>query len=309
MRIRTKIRCLFLLAQVLLCFVLADGVTARQVNAPADAPEAPTKAATAAMKRTAKDAWVPPDIDAVRPVTEKATCALQDVVSKAGKRVEEFIYNLNRLASTETIQTQTVSRSNTLHNPETQRFEYVVSARQLGNGNAYFEEYRGRSMNTVPQPSSDHVSVSGAFSPLLIFHPYHAKDFQMSCEGLGTWHGEPAWQIRFQEQSNHMHALIINEREYLLTLRGRAWILSDSYQVGRIETDLVNTIPEIHLRLQHEVVEYSPHNFPGKNIVMWVPSRAELYMDFRGHRFYRRHSYTDLQLFSVKIRQEYGQIR
>ena len=133
--------------------------------------------------------------------------------------------------------------------------------------------------------------------------------FEMSCEGLGAWHGRPAWQIRFEELSNHMNGLVINGKDYHPRLRGRAWILADSYQVGRLETDLVETIPEIHLRLQHEVIEYSPRTFPGTNVVMWLPSSAEFYMDFRGHRFYRRHSYDDFHLFSVKVHQEFGEIR
>jgi hypothetical protein len=44
-------------------------------------------------------------------------------------------------------------------------------------------------------------------------------------------------------------------------------------------------------------------------VMMWLPSSVELYMDFRGHRFYRRLSYADFQLFSVKVHQEFGGIR
>jgi hypothetical protein len=280
------------------------------MNTLGDAPKASAKVATDAEERTERDGWVPPDIDAIRPpVAKEATCALQDVISTAGTQVEEFVDNLNRLTATETIQTQTVSHSGRLKHPEIQRAEYVVSSRQDRDGNVHFEEYRGRSMNNAPEPSSDHVAVGGAFSFLLIFHPYHAKDFQMSCEGLGNWHGQPAWQIRFEEQSGHMSALEINGKDYPLGLRGRAWILADSYQVGRVETDLVETIPEIRLRLQHQIIEYSRGSFPGTNVMMWLPSSAELYMDFRGHRFYRRHSYADFKLFSVKVHQTFGEIR
>jgi len=287
------------------------------MNTLGDAPKASAKVATDAEERTERDGWVPPDIDAIRPpVAKEATCALQDVISTAGTRVEEFVDNLNRLTATETIQTQTVSHSGTLKHPEIQRAEYVVSARQEPDGNVHLEEYRGRNMNKAPERSSDHVAVGGAFSFLLIFHPYYAKDFQnyakdfqMSCEGLGSWHGQPAWQIRFEEQSSHMSGLGVDGKEYLLRLRGRAWILADSYQVGRVETDLVETVPEIRLRLQHEIIEYSRGSFPGTNVTMWLPSSAELYMDFRGHRFYRHLRYMDFQLFSVKVHQEFGGIR
>jgi hypothetical protein len=308
MRIGTKSR-VFLSVHGLVCLVLANSSLAQQIKTLGEASKASAKVAIDAEERTAKDGWVPPDIDVRPPVAKEATCALQDVISKAGMQVEEFADNLNRLTARETIQTQTVSRSGTLHHPEIQRAEYVVSASQDPDGNVHFEEYRGRNMNNAPEPSSDHVAVVNAFSLLLIFHPYHAKDFQMSCEGLGNWHGQPAWQIRFEEQSGHMSALEINGKDYPLGLRGRAWILADSYQVGRVETDLVETIPEIRLRLQHQIIEYSRGSFPGTNVMMWLPSSAELYMDFRGHRFYRRHSYADFKLFSVKVHQTFGEIR
>jgi len=289
---------------------VVNGSVAQQMATLGDAPEASAKVATDAEERTERDGWVPPDIDAVRPpVAKEATCALQDVISKAGTRVEEFVDNLNRLTATETVQTQTVSHSGTLHHPKTQRVEYVVSAMREPDGNVHLEEYRGRSMNNVPEPSSDHVAVVNAFSLVLIFHPYHAKDFQMSCEGLGSWHGQPAWQVRFEEQSRHISELRVDGKGYLLRLRGRAWILADSHQVGRVETDLDETIPKIRLRLQHQVIEYSRGIFPSTNVTMWLPSSAELYMDFQGHRFYRRHSYADFQLFSVKVHQEFGGIR
>jgi hypothetical protein len=314
MRIEKESRLLFLLAGGLLSLLVANSTIAQQTNTPDHVPAASTKVATdsapSAGIRTAKDGWVPPDIDAILPqVANGATCSLQDVVSNAEMRVEEFVDNLNRLTATEVIQHQTVSHSGALHHPEIQRSEYVVSATQPPEGYVHFEEFRGRSLNRSPEPSSDHVAVTGAFSLLLIFHPSHVKDFQMTCEGLGTWHGQPAWQVRFEEQSNHMSGLMINGKNYLLRQRGRAWILADSYQVGRLETDLVETIPEIRLRLQHQVIEYSPCSFANSNVVMWLPSSAEFYMDFRGHRFYRRHSYADFQLFSVKVHQEFGQIR
>jgi hypothetical protein len=315
MRIGTKSRCLFLLAHGLLCLVVAKSSIAQQTNTLGDAPEASTKVATDAEERTARDGWVPPDIDAVRPpVAKEATCSLQAVISKAEMRVDEFVDNLNRLTATETVRHQTVSHSGTLHHPEIQKAEYVVSAKRASEGYVFLDEYRryfeSRSLNHAPEPSSDHVAVTGAFSLLLIFHPSHAKDFDMTCEGLGSWHGQPAWQIRFEERSDskHISSLVMEGKTYLLRLRGRAWILADSNQVGRVETDLVETIPQIHLRLQHQVIEYSPGSFPGTDVVMWLPSSAELYMDFLGHRFYRRHSYDDFQLFSVKLHQEFGEI-
>ena len=101
-----------------------------------------------------------------------------------------------------------------------------------------------------------------------------------------------------------MVGLLIGLRSYSLRIRGRAWILADSYEVARLETDLAETIPRIRLRLDHQSVEYGPVRFPKSKVEIWLPSSTELFMDFQGHRFYRRHTFTDFNLFSVKIDQQ-----
>ena len=131
----------------------------------------------------------------------------------------------------------------------------------------------------------------------------------MTCEGLGQWQGQPAWQVRFEERtdSNHpMSVFVMNGRAFGLRLRGRAWILADSFQVARLQTDLAVQIPEIGLRLQHQDIEYRPVHFDRSKTELWLPSTSDFYMDFRGRRFYRRHLFTEFKLFSVGLEQSLG---
>ena len=103
---------------------------------------------------------------------------------------------------------------------------------------------------------------------VLIFHPRYASNFSFTCEGLGEWHGKPAWQLRFEERDakRAMVGLLIGLSSYRLRIRGRAWILADSYEVARLETDLAETIPRIRLRLDHQSVEYGPVRFPKSKV-------------------------------------------
>jgi UDP-N-acetylmuramate-alanine ligase len=50
---------------------------------------------------------------------------------------------------------------------------------------------------------------------------------------------------------------------------------------------------------EHQVVEYGPVPFAKKNLQLWLPKSAEIYLDFRRHRYYRRHSFDHYMLFSV----------
>ena len=261
--------------------------------------------------RSALDRWAPPDIDAMQlPVAEAASCSLSDVVSQAGVRVEELVHNLDRFSATEIIQHQPVNRSGKLQHPEIQKFNYVYSMKEAPDGYMISEE--DRDLTKSPNGFPDRVATIGSPGLVLVFHPNYVKDFRMSCEGLIDWHGQSAWQIRFEELPNCVHRMsdiVMDGKSYDVRLRGIAWILADSYQVAHLEIDLAETIPKIRLRLDHQVIEYLPVSFPESDTKIWLPSSAELYMDFRGHRFYRRHSYTDFKLFSVRVQQQFGDLR
>ena len=258
--------------------------------------------------RTKADRWFPQDIDRViPPVAPESACPLTDVLAQAGKRIQELVGNVDRFTATEVVEHQSVNRSGQLRRPEIRKFNYLISIAQTPDGNLNVEEYRNGGSNQDQFP--DHVATVGTPSLVLIFHPQYAKNFQMTCEGLGQWHEQPAWQVRFEERTdrhNPISDLVIGGRAFGLRLRGRAWILADSYQVARLESDLTDEIPKIRLRLQHQKIEYRPVPLPESRGEIWLPSSSELYLDFLGHRFFRRHSFTDLKFFSVKVQQTFG---
>lgn len=281
--------------------------TAEQKDGARNLVAQPTRSPLPARElRRPGDVWVPPDIDAlVPPVTQGQPCSLQEVLAGAGKRIQELVRNLDRFTATEFVEHQSVSGAGKLGRPQSRKFEYLVSIAPGRGGYLSVQEFRSRTPQTEQFP--DRVATEGTPSLVLVFHPLYARDFDMHCEGLGSWQGQPAWQVRFErrpDRPNPMSNVVVGGRSYSIRLRGRAWILDGSYQVARLETDLAETLPKIHLRLEHMNVEYRPVAFPGRQVELWLPSSAELYLDFAGRRFYRRHSFSEFTLFSVQVDQE-----
>jgi len=247
--------------------------------------------------------WLPPDVDEnVPPVESSAVCSLDEVVQKAGKRVEEFVTNVDRFAATEFLKHESINKWGLETFRETRKFDYVVSIKQYRPG--YFDvlEYRVNKNSPLEFPGG--IETRGLPSMVLVFHPNNAGHFAMSCEGLGQWNGTPAWQVHFRQRPdkpNTTRAYQIGENgpSYPVALRGRAWIATDSFQIVRLETDLVNTLPEIRLFADHTMVEYGPVRFKSRNVEMWLPQSAEVYSDWRGKRMHRRHSFSNFILFSV----------
>jgi hypothetical protein len=251
--------------------------------------------------RTANDSWVPEDIDrAVPPVASGSACSLPAVLDGAGKRIVELVHNVDRFTATELLMHQPVDHLGHLGPSITSQFSYLVSYTEDPTGPLHVDEFRNGSLSLDPFPN--HIATVGTPSLVLIFHPRYVNNFKMECEGLGQWHGQPAWQIRFEQRTdrpNQTYSFSVDRATYAVNLRGRAWILADSYQVARLETDLVQSIPKIRLRLDHQSVEYRPVKSPTGKLQLWLPASTELYMDFQGRRFYRKHSFTDFKIFSV----------
>jgi len=245
--------------------------------------------------------WMPPDVDEnVPPVESGATCAVDEVLEAAGKRVQEFVGDVDRFTATESITHETINKWGLASAPEKFKFDYVVSIREVSPKLFDVEEYRPRAYSSEKFP--DGVERLGLPTLMLIFHPYYAANFEMVCEGLARWNGRSAWQIHFRQRSdrpNTIREYRISGASYPAALKGRAWIAADTFQIVRLETDLVAPMPQIRLVADHASVEYGPVNFRARNVDLWLPQHAEFYYDWLGHRGHRVHRFQNYFLFSV----------
>lgn len=252
--------------------------------------------------------WLPPDVDeTVPPVEPGAACALKEVLEKTGQRVLEFVKNVDRYTANEFLKHESINKWGGAGAPETRKFSYVVAIEETRPGILNVEEYRLHGDMPVEFPGG--VATLGLPALALIFHPINAGNFEMICEGLGRWNGQPVWQVHFRQRDDKPNTF----REYRVGqngpafpvgVRGRALIAADSYQILRMETDLVAKIPQIRLVADHMVVEYGPVSFQKRNIQMWLPLTAELYSEWKGHRIHRIHSFSNYLLFSVDEKQQ-----
>ena len=252
--------------------------------------------------------WLPPDVDEKVPTMEPgAACVLDDVLGRAAKRVEEFVKNVDRFTASESLKHESINRWGLAESPENRKFDYVASIDQYRPGYFSVMEYRKGVGSLSEFPGG--VQTTGLSALALIFHSNNAGNFAMSCEGLGQWNGRPAWQVHFRQRldkPNTIRAYRFGENgpSYSVALRGRAWIAADSYQIVRMETDLVAPMPQIRLVTDHTLVDYGPVHFKRSNVEMWLPQSAEMYSDWRGKRMHRRLSYDNYLLFSVDEKQK-----
>lgn len=246
-------------------------------------------------------AWQPPGIDEVKlAVAPDIRCPADKVIDETGKRVQEFVDDVTRFAAVEDLFHQALDEYGNPVRTETRKFNYVASISEPQPGYLAVDEFRADKLSLSGYPDS--IASTGFVTLALVFHPHVRDNFEMQCEGLGDWHGQATWLIHFRqrpEQPNHMHSYKVGNKIYPVNLKGRAWITSDKFQIVRMEAEMVAPMPEIQLLSEHQVVEYGPIPFQKKNTSLWLPKSAEIYFDFRKHRYYRRHSFDHYMLYSV----------
>jgi tetratricopeptide (TPR) repeat protein len=245
--------------------------------------------------------WQPPGIDDIKlNVAAGIACPTETVIDESGKRVQELVEDVTRFAAVEDLFHQRLDAYGLPIRTETRKFNYVASISEQQPGFLSVDEYRADKLELTGYP--DQIASTGFAALALVFHPHMRDNFEMKCEGLGDWRGQPAWLMRFQQRDDRpsrIHSYKVGAQVHPVKLKGRAWITANKFQIVRIESELVSPMPEIQLLSEHQVVEYGPIPFARKNTSLWLPKSAEIYFDFRRHRYYRRHSFDHYMLFSV----------
>jgi tetratricopeptide (TPR) repeat protein len=245
--------------------------------------------------------WRPPDVDDAKPtLASGVACPAAQVIDESGKRVQELVRDLARFAANEELFHQSIDAFGFATHTETRKNDYVATVSESEPGAALIEEYRSHSPQQEGDP--DGIASTGFIALAFVFHPEMQKDFDLDCEGQTDWRGQPTWLVHFRQRhdrQNRMHSYSLSGQAFPVDLKGRAWISADKFQIVRIEADMVKPMPEIQLLSEHQTVEYGPVPFPRKNTTLWLPKTAEIYFDFRQHRYFRRHAFDHFMLFSV----------
>jgi len=254
-----------------------------------------------AAPRLSVKSWQPPGIDDLQlSFAPGVACPTEKVIDESGKRVQELVDSVTRFAAVEDLFHQALDEYGNPVRTETRKFNYVASISEPQPGFLSVDEFRADKLALTGYP--DNIASTGFAALALVFHPHMRNSFDMQCEGLGDWRGEATWLVHFRQradQPNHMQSYKVGNKYYPVSLKGRAWITAEKFQIVRIEAEMIGPMPEIQLLSEHQVVEYGPIPFGKKNLTLWLPKSAEIYFDFRRHRYYRRHSFDHYMLFSA----------
>ncbi len=253
--------------------------------------------------------WEPISVDEEKlALASGVTCQADDVIRETGNRVAEFIDSVNRIEAKEDV---THEQLTTLGRPvavEKHKFNYVVSIDDSLSGFPTIDE----SWNSTVGPTTflGDISMFGLADLPLVFHPALRNDFHMRCEGLGKWQDRATWLVYFRQRPDRPERIrsygLSDGSSYSVGIKGRAWISADTYQIVRIEANLMKPLPQVGLGSEEDVIEYGPVPFRRQNTQLWLPTSADIYFYFHHRPFHRHHAFTNYSLFSVSASQKIG---
>jgi hypothetical protein len=265
----------------------------------------PASSATTANAASRQGSWLPPNLDeAVPEVDPNVECPAQQVLRGVGQRMTQFVSNLEKFSATERVEHFNIDGTGARRPSDLRSFDYVVMVSQNSQGTFVLDEFRNGSVD--PEQFPAHIATEGLPAMALIFHPILAGDFKFECEGLGQWRDLPAWQVHFSQRPDkpsRIRAYIIGGKNYRIPIKGRVWIDPGTFQVLRLESDLVNPLKEIELTNERCSIEYGLVQFRSLKQEIWLPQTADLWVERQGHRYYRRHTFSDFKVFSVDTAQ------
>ena len=244
-------------------------------------------------------------MDPVLAVQPNIACPLPLVLQGAEQSVKELVSNLDRFSAMERVEHFPVHADGGLALRDDRSFDYVVVVTRTGDGMFGIDEYRDGGLDPSRFPAG--IATTGLPALALIFHPNFAPEFNFVCDGLGEWEGRPAWQVRFEQRPdrpNQIRSYIIYQNTYSVPLKGRVMIDAGTLQVSRLDSELIKPVEKIKLTQERISIDYAPVQFRSEEQQMWLPQRAELYVERGKNRYYRRHTFSNFQVFTVGTEQK-----
>jgi Flp pilus assembly protein TadD len=253
--------------------------------------------------------WAPPDIDSREyPLAQDAACSAEEILPRAEQRIRSQLQNFEKFTATEHIDHQEIDRLGRPGPVKSRDFSYIVFVNRYEGDSFFLQEDRYSTGKDSGFPTS--LATTGLNNlGVAILQPVTRGEFVYRCEGLAGIREKATWQIRFQEKKESRGGVREWRRDgklFRVPLKGRVWISATSFDVLRIETDLLEPVQILGLTRDHLLVDYGPVNFVTSTTTLWLPWSAEMHMELHGHRYHHKHYLTDYMLFEVDTNHKIG---
>ena len=273
------------------------------------APTAPSLIEIPTAKLTRKV----PELKNLEPATSQDLLAL--ILQKVGANVSTLFTNFPNVTSREQVREQRLMATQsavaqTFNDQIYHDFRYVVLANS-SQKQAHLREYRTDANGRGVDPSGlddGYMITQGFVSTPVFFDPAYQGDSKFRYLGQQVIEKRTTYVVAFaQLPSAHVKEQIgvgKGQTVFVLT-QGLAWIDPDNYQIIRMWTGLMASVPEIKLEAQTTRVNFAEVRFQGIASGLWLPSKVQVETKCGDLIFRNSHTYSEFKLFTVQTQERH----
>jgi hypothetical protein len=258
------------------------------------------------------------ELNGLKPATDQSQ--LPGILRGVSENLGKFVTNLVNIAATESIE-EAVGRRRPREESDERRddayglgpmvpqgvrkYRYLVMGRKEGGALTLIEyrtDLQGREAPTQ-KLSKEYIETTGFAAMPLFFGPFEQplSDFRLlGQQAIGRDRTEVVAFAEHIEPRAVMGRFNLGEASIPILLQGVAWIRSSDYQILKMRTDLLGSLPSEGLQQVTTVVLFARNQIQDIPTVFWLPHEVEVNVDFGPYHFSNRHRYSDYRLFRVE---------
>ena len=236
---------------------------------------------------------------------------LDSILNSVGTTVAQFFANFPNTSSVEQIHQEKLRRKDKVGTTLDQKFRYLCFAPAETYG-PRFEEYRSDPAGSQAAPlglGDGYMLTAGFASASLIFHPLYQSQSEFRYLGRQSVNGRDAYVIAFAQQpaKARLNGSFNSGSMSMPTFsQGLAWIDPQSYEVIRLRTDLLKTLPEVNLETETTDITYGEVHFRDLPMGFWLPQEVTVFVDWNGRHLRNEHRYSDFKVLNVAATEKQG---
>lgn len=228
--------------------------------------------------------WTPKEIRAHRELKRLEPAQSQQelglILRRVGERVADFVQSFPNSTCTEVVRSDRVGeRSGTLTRVFSDKFRYLLVKSQQGGWNG-FEEYRTDAQGHAVDFNRAKVKsiLTSRFALLVLYFDPHV---QWACHyryfGRQMLHGQETYVLGFAQNPDADVALAMYRDANgtaQIQVQGLAWIVTRTYDIVRLQTNLLAPPPHTNLRRETNLVDYARLSLAGGSAPLLLPRKV-----------------------------------
>jgi hypothetical protein len=250
-----------------------------------------------------------PDLKGVEPDNDQTPLA--GILSLVRENVKALLANFVNTTSLETIEETRVRNYPPMQDSVVQRFHYLMLLQHDKDGVVdNLVEYRTDLHGHEESPAAmiqGFLKTTGFASMPLYFGPDRRTLSDFRYLGSQVVDGQRSVVVAFAEHAEPaaaQGAVRLPGGLIPTLIQGVAWIDSASFQILRMQTDLLAPQPVVGLDRETTEVHFHQVHFAKAPAPLWLPEEVDVTLGFNGLTYTNRHHYSDYEVFNVSTDQQ-----